>query len=1438
MRRQVLAFGAFMFLCVLQPATLQTQEVCTGTKNALSSTGTPAQHYNNLKERYTGCEIVIGNLEITQMEDNLDFSFLGSIREVTGYILIAMNQFIRLPLNQLRVIRGSSLYEKEWALSVFHNFEGQHGLESLGLTNLTEILEGGVQIVQNKNLSLLIKWQDIVRDGDARIEIQNNGDKARCDPTCGGYCWGPGKDQCQKLTKTVCAPQCHGHCFGTEPNECCHTECAGGCIGPRDTDCFACRHVNHSGACVPHCPWPLVYNRQTFQLEPNSEAMYQFGSICVPKCPAHFVVDGSACVSSCPPGKTEKEKNGIKQCEPCIGLCPKVCEGTGASHRQTVDSSNIDSFINCTKIQGSLHFMILGIKGDSYHNIPPLEPEKLKVFTTVKEITGILNIQSWPDELNDLSVFSSLTTIQGRSLHNTKRPFSLLVMKIPSLTSLGLRSLREISDGSVYISNNVNLCYHHTVDWIQIFTGSRRQRRRNNNDIKENKPQDQCEAEGHICDPLCSDAGCWGPGPEQCLSCRNHSRHGTCVAHCNLYTGEPREFTAPSGECLACHPECLPQNGQQTCHGEGADHCVACSHLMDGPHCVSSCPNGVNGEKGQTIFKYPNTAGHCELCHVNCTGGCTGPTLRDCVDPDRQVNSSQIAGIAVAVFTGIIVLLALFVLGMLYHRGLAIRRKRALRRYLQSGESMEPLDPGEKGTKVHARILKAQELRKGKLLGYGVFGTVNKGFWTPEGDSVKIPVAIKTIQDRSGRQTFTEITDHMLAMGSLDHPYIVRLLGICPGTSLQLVTQLSLQGSLLQHLRQHKDSLDPQRLLNWCVQIAKGMYYLEEHCIVHRNLASRNVLLKSDYIVQISDFGIADLLYPDDKKYVYSEHKTPIKWMALESILFRRYTHQSDVWSFGVTVWEMMSYGAEPYAAMHPHDVPGLLEKGERLAQPQICTIDVYMVMVKCWMIDENVRPTFKELANEFTRMARDPPRYLVVKPSQDCNGADESHQRDVKGPHLDTHLQDEDDEVLGDGLDTPPLLQSPARSHSRLRMASYKGTSNHITPVGYTPMTPGLGGDPRQIRAQRRRTGSARTESECSDGRGTMGDIELAELVSQTGSLRRGRSRMDSAYMSTSVSVASDPFSPGLEGVDEDYNGYVLPTDTRNQDRGSRSMVHHSRISRGSKFALSLPKPDSTQEYELMNKQPLQLSPSPTDTTDSSPLLHKQSSPTKPANACSGGVSPEKTDLDATQTEQSDKGISPADDDSLPSEACGDSPVETASCNEGNQPERPQSRSTENLSEERQPQEPVVEYEYMDIRTETLPEHQQNTAGETVATSNVRTSNPDATTSDVREAVYQNLSDLPRLTTTQSRRQRVSEDSHSNTRLGEYVDMEASGNPCCEGDQPEYQNIPVKGRPVVGEDLRSCMKVYKGIEEQSTSFDNPDYWHSRLFHKQDTVCT
>ncbi|MEQ2258464.1 hypothetical protein XENORESO_020067 [Xenotaenia resolanae] len=432
--------------------------------------------YNLMNKIYSGCNIVMGNIEVNMMEHTRDFSFL---QEVTGYILFALNEFSRLPLDNLRVIRGNTLYDDRYALAVMINYkkDGQHGLQELGLTNLTEILEGGVKIIQNKYLSYApqVNWLDIVKDSSADITIEGNG---------------------PEMTKTVCAPQCNGRCFGKNPSECCHIECAGGCKGPLDTDCFACKNFNNSGSCVPQCPQTLIYNKHTFKMERNPNAKYQYGSICVAQCPTNFVVDDSSCVSNCPADKMEVEKNGVKRCEPCRGLCPKVCEGTGSQARQSVDAHNIDSFINCTKIQGNLHFLGIGIEGDEYNKIPALDPEKLKIFSTVQEITDILSIQSWPKNLSDLSVFSNLQTIQGRTLYKgvrSGRGFSFLVMRINSLTSLGLRSLQRINDGGIYITGNKKLCYHNTVNWSRILsTSSRPQRRPKDLIIKDNRPREEC----------------------------------------------------------------------------------------------------------------------------------------------------------------------------------------------------------------------------------------------------------------------------------------------------------------------------------------------------------------------------------------------------------------------------------------------------------------------------------------------------------------------------------------------------------------------------------------------------------------------------------------------------------------------------------------------------------------------------------------------------------------------------------------------------------------------------------------------------------------------------------------------------------------------------------------------------------------------------------
>ncbi|XP_037705555.1 receptor tyrosine-protein kinase erbB-3-like [Choloepus didactylus] len=899
----------------------------------------------------------------------------------------------------------------------------------------------------------------------------------------------------------------------------------------------------------------------------------------------------------------EVDKNGLKMCEPCGGLCPKACEGTGSGSRfQTVDSSNINGFVNCTKILGNLDFLITGLNGDPWHKIPALDPEKLNVFRTVREITGYLNIQSWPPHMHNFSVFSNLTTIGGKSLYN--RGFSLLIMKNLNVTSLGLRSLREISAGRIYISANRQLCYHHSLNWTRLLRGPSEERL----DIKHNRPRRDCVAEGKVCDPLCASGGCWGPGPGQCLSCRNYSRGGVCVTHCNFLNGEPREF-AFEAEYFSCHPECQPMEGTATCNGSGSDACTQCAHFRDGPHCVSSCPHGVLGAKGP-IYKYPDNQNECWPCHENCTQGCKGPELHDCLGQTLVLISKTHLALAMAVVVGLVVIILIMGGTFLYWRGCQIQNKRAMRRCLERGESIEPLDPSEKANKVSARIFKETELRKLKVLGSGVFGTVHKGVWIPEGESIKIPVCIKVIEDKSGRQSFQAVTDHMLAIGSLDHGHIVRLLGLCPGSSLQLVTQYLPLGSLLDHVRQHRGALGPQLLLNWGVQIAKGMYYLEEHGMVHRYLAARNVLLKSPSQVQVANFGVADLLPPDDKQLLHSEAKTPIKWMALESIHFGKYTHQSDIWSYGVTVWELMTFGAEPYAGLRLAEVPDFLEKGERLAQPQICTIDVYMVMVKCWMIDENIRPTFKELANEFTRMARDPPRYLVIKresgpgipPGAEPPALTNKELEEVElEPELDLDLDLEAEEdnlatTLGSALSLPVgTLNWPRGNQSLLSPSS-----------GYMPMNQGnlgetcqesvCGGGERCPRpASLHPMPRGRLASESSEGPMTVSEVEFQEKVLMSRSRSRSRSprpRGDSAYHSQRHSLLTPvtPLSPpGLE--EEDVNGYVMP-DTHL--KGTSSFREGTLSSVGLSSVLGTEEDEEDEEYEYMNRRRRRSPPCP----------------------------------------------------------------------------------------------------------------------------------------------------------------------------------------------------------------------------------------------------
>uniref|UniRef100_A0A4W6EXB6 receptor protein-tyrosine kinase n=1 Tax=Lates calcarifer TaxID=8187 RepID=A0A4W6EXB6_LATCA len=963
--------------------------VCAGTENKLSTLSDLEQQYRTLRKYYENCEVVMGNLEITSIDRSRDLTFLRSIREVTGYVLVALNQFDYLPLENLRIIRGTKLYEDRYSLAIFLNYrrDGNFGLRQLGLKNLTEILSGGVYVDQNKFLchADTIHWQDIVKDSrNHPVVVPTNSSVTcqKCHRSCNGRCWGPKEDQ---LTKTVCADQCDGRCFGPYVSDCCHRECAGGCYGPKDTDCFACTNFNDSGACVTQCPQPFVYNPTTFQLEHNPRAKYTYGAFCVKKCPHNFVVDHNSCVRACPSNKMEVEENRIKMCIPCTDICPKACDGIGTASlqaAQTVDSNNIDKFVNCTKINGNLVFLITGIKGDVYHNIEALDPEKLSVFRTVREITGFLNIQSWPDNMTDLSVFSNLVTIGGRALYSG---ISLLVLKQQGISSLQLQSLREISAGNVHIAENSQLCYYNTVNWTKLFRAANQKVLVRNN----RSPQD-CSARDHmVCDPLCSDAGCWGPGPDQCLSCRYFSRGRTCVDTCNLYEGDIREY-ANGSVCVECDAQCEHADDDSlTCHGPGPEHCIKCLHFKDGPNCVEKCPDGLQGANS-FIFKYAEANNECHPCHINCTQGCIGPRLQDCIGWMDRYKIFH----SVPIHTHLV----------------------------------EPLTPsGTAPNQAQLRILKETELKRVKILGSGAFGTVYKGIWVPEGETVKIPVAIKILNEATGPKANVEF---------MDHPHLVRLLGVCLSPTIQLVTQLMPHGCLLDYVHEHKDNIGSQLLLNWCVQIAKGMMYLEERRLVHRDLAARNVLVKSPNHIKITDFGLARL----------SAKTMPIKWMALECIHYRKFTHQSDVWSYGVTIWELMTFGGKPYDGISTRDIPDLLEKGERLPQPPICTIDVYMVMVKCWMIDADSRPKFKELAAEFSRMARDPQRYLVIQGDDRMklpSPNDSKFFQSLLDEEELEDLMDAEEYLVPHSFNIPPLAYTP-----RPRMDSNKVFSFRNLPV------------------------------------------------------------------------------------------------------------------------------------------------------------------------------------------------------------------------------------------------------------------------------------------------------------------------------------------------------------------------------------------------------
>nr|XP_046217655.1 protein tyrosine kinase 2aa isoform X2 [Oncorhynchus gorbuscha] len=261
--------------------------------------------------------------------------------------------------------------------------------------------------------------------------------------------------------------------------------------------------------------------------------------------------------------------------------------------------------------------------------------------------------------------------------------------------------------------------------------------------------------------------------------------------------------------------------------------------------------------------------------------------------------------------------------------------------------------------------IQRDRIELGRCIGEGQFGDVHQGVYnSPENPTLN--VAIKTCKNCTSDSVREKFLQEALTMRQFDHPHIVKLIGVITENPVWIIMELCTMGELRSFLQVRKYNLDLSTLILFSHQLSTALAYLESKRFVHRDIAARNVLVSSTDCVMLGDFGLSRYM-EDSSYYKASKGKLPIKWMAPESINFRRFTSASDVWMFGVCMWEILMYGIKPFQGVKNNDVIGRIENGERLAMPHNCPPTLYSLMTKCWAYDPSKRPRFTELKTQLS---------------------------------------------------------------------------------------------------------------------------------------------------------------------------------------------------------------------------------------------------------------------------------------------------------------------------------------------------------------------------------------------------------------------------------------------------------------------------------------
>ncbi|XP_024122772.1 focal adhesion kinase 1 isoform X11 [Oryzias melastigma] len=261
--------------------------------------------------------------------------------------------------------------------------------------------------------------------------------------------------------------------------------------------------------------------------------------------------------------------------------------------------------------------------------------------------------------------------------------------------------------------------------------------------------------------------------------------------------------------------------------------------------------------------------------------------------------------------------------------------------------------------------IQRDRIELGRCIGEGQFGDVHQGVYI-RSENPALSVAVKTCKNSTSDSVREKFLQEALTMRQFDHPHIVKLMGVITENPVWIIMELCTLGELRSFLQVRKYSLDLATLILYSYQLSTALAYLESKRFVHRDIAARNVLVSTVDCVKLGDFGLSRYM-EDSSYYKASKGKLPIKWMAPESINFRRFTTASDVWMFGVCMWEILMYGIKPFQGVKNNDVIGRIENGERLAMPPQCPPTLYSLMTKCWSYDPSKRPRFNELKTQLS---------------------------------------------------------------------------------------------------------------------------------------------------------------------------------------------------------------------------------------------------------------------------------------------------------------------------------------------------------------------------------------------------------------------------------------------------------------------------------------